>query len=199
MPNPTDSVIEYIPADYLGALPIDVLFPRIAPLEVDVGCGEGSFLVEMARRFPDRNFLGIERLLGRIRKTTRRTNYLHLKNVRLLRLESAYAVRYLLPPASVSVFHVMFPDPWPKRKHHRRRLVNDSFLDAIHAALDPAGELRLTTDDPDYFTWMKRFCLPRKDFTARIPEEDPDYPQTDFEKGFRAQGLPIYRLYLRKI
>jgi len=177
---------------------MDAVFPRVGPLEVDVGCGEGTFLVEMAKRSPERNFLGIERLLGRIRKTTRRVAHQHLENVRLLRLECSYAVRYLLPPGSVSVFHVMFPDPWPKRKHHRRRLINDAFLDAIHAALLSGGELRLTSDDPDYFSHMKRVGLARRDFSGMVPPEDPDYPQTDFEKGFRAQGLPIYRLFLRK-
>ena len=190
---------QLIPPSYFEPLQIDLAFARPAPLEVDIGCGEGSFLVAMAARFPERNFLGIERLLGRIRKTCRRTAARNLENVRVLRLESSYTVQHLLPPGSVSVFHVMFPDPWPKRKHHRRRLIADPFLDTIHAALCEMGELRLTTDDADYFAHMKRVCLARTDFEPVPWPDDPAYPQTDFERGFRARGLPIHRLLLRKI
>ena len=178
---------------------MDRVFPRPVPVEVDAGCGEGAFLVEMAARFPERNFLGIERLLGRIRKTCRRVTARNLENVRVLRLETAYTIQHLLPPSSVSVFHVMFPDPWPKRKHQRRRLVNNPFLDTIHMALAENGELRLTTDDADYFRQMQAVGLARTDFEAVPWPDDPGYPQTDFEKGFRAQGLPIHRLLLRKV
>jgi tRNA (guanine-N7-)-methyltransferase len=190
---------ELIPPSYFEPLQIERAFMRPADLEVDIGCGEGAFLVAMAARFPERNFLGVERLLGRIRKTCRRAAALNLENVRVLRLESFYTVRHLLPPGSVSVFHVMFPDPWPKRKHQRRRLVNDPFLDAIHAALSKDGELRLTTDDADYFAHMRRVGLARTDFETVPWPDDPGYPQTDFERGFRARGLPIHRLLLRKI
>jgi len=190
---------ELIPSNYFEPLQLDLAFPRPAPVEVDIGCGEGSFLVAMAARFPDRNFLGVERLLGRIRKTCRRARAKNLENLRVLRLESAYTVQHLLPPGSVSVFHVMFPDPWPKRKHQRRRLINDPFLNTVHAALQARGELRLTTDDADYFSHMKRVCLARTDFEPIPWPDDPEYPQTDFERGFRAQGLPIHRLLLRKI
>jgi len=193
------SEIELIPVNYFEPLKIELAFSRPAPLEVDIGCGEGSFLVEMATQFPARNFLGIERLLGRVRKTCRRTLARNLENIRVLRLESSYTVQYLLPKESVSVFHLMFPDPWPKRKHHRRRIVADPFLNALHTALCLHGELRLTTDDKDYFEQMQSVCLIRSDFEPIPWIEDPNYPQTDFEKGFRAQGRPIYRLFLRKI
>ena len=199
MKSSHSSEIELIPANYFEPLQIALTFNRPAPLEVDIGCGEGSFLVGMAAQFPERNFLGIERLLGRIRKTCRRTFARDLENVRVLRLESSYTIQYLLPPNSVSVFHLMFPDPWPKRKHHRRRIVADPFLDACHVALCAQGELRLTTDDKDYFEQMQSVCLGRPDFMPIQWTEDPNYPQTDFERGFRAQGLPIYRLFLMKI
>ena len=199
MKSSKSSVIEWIPANYFEPMPTDFVFPRAAPLEVDIGCGEGSFLVGIAAQFPDRNFFGIERLLGRVRKTCRRVTARALGNVRILRLESTYTVQYLLPAGSVSVFHLMFPDPWPKRKHHGRRIVSDPFLDTIHKALVADGELRLTTDDADYFAHMQSVCLARADFKPVPWPEAPDYPQTDFERGFRAQGLPIHRLLLRKI
>jgi tRNA (guanine-N7-)-methyltransferase len=191
--------MELVPDNYFERLDPAAAFGRRAPLEVDVGCGEGAFLTSVAGRFPERNFLGIERLLGRVRKTCRRAAHRRLENVRVLRLESLYAVCHLLPPESVSVFHVSFPDPWPKRKHQRRRLVQHAFLDALRDALLPGGEVRLTTDDAGYFEHMRRIGLARPDFQAVPWIEEPDYPQTDFEKGYRALGLPIYRLLLRKI
>ncbi len=193
-----ESPVEILPADYFRPLTLHEYFPHEAPLEVDVGSGPGAFLIAMARRHPERNFLGIERLLGRVRKTCRAAERLGLANVRLLRVENFYAVRYLLPPQSVSVFHVGFPDPWPKRKHWNRRMVNAEFLDAIAAALVPDGELRIKTDDLPYFKQMQTVFAARDDFREIAWPPEPDYPQTNFERGFRAQGLPVYSLRLVK-
>jgi tRNA (guanine-N7-)-methyltransferase len=191
--------LEFVPENYFASLDPEQLFGRNAPLEVDVGCGEGAFIVAMAAKNPAHNFLGIERLLGRVRKVCRRSARAGVGNVRLLRAESFYVVKHLLAPESVSVFHVMFPDPWPKRKHHRRRLINREFLDAARATLKSDGELRLTTDDADYFKWMQKAVAAHEGF-AQVPwPDDPEYPQTDFERRFRALGLPIHRLLLRKI
>lgn len=191
--------LELVPPDYFAPVDFARAFERDAPLEVDVGSGEGAFLIAMAKLHPGRNFLGIERLLGRVRKTCRRAVHAGLQNVRVLRIENAYAVRHLIPPGAAAVIHVMFPDPWPKRKHKRRRLVNAEFLDAVRAALRPGGELRLTTDDADYFGQMNLVASTCADFSIEPWPDDPEYPHTDFEKRFRALGLPIYRLLLRKI
>jgi tRNA (guanine-N7-)-methyltransferase len=175
------------------------LFPREAPFEVDIGSGEGSFLLTMAQRHPERNFLGIERLLGRIRKTCRAAARRHLANVRMLRLEIAYALRYVLPFESVSVAHVLFPDPWPKRYHQSRRLIQDGFMEALHGILVPGGELRIKTDDQPYFLWMEKVLARAKGYERLDWVDDLEYPTTDFEARFVAQGLPIYRARLRKI
>ncbi len=198
--------VEFIPADYFAPLDLGAMFPggEGRPLEVDLGSGDGGFLVEMARRTPEHLFLGVERLLGRIRKTSRRSARANVSNVRLLRIESHYLVRYLLPPGSVSVMHVMFPDPWPKRKHHSRRLIQREFLDAVRNALAPGGELRLSTDDLPYYEQMRAVFEAdpgfREERMAGGPwDPGPDYPQTDFERYFRADGLPIYRARLWKV
>ena len=192
--------VEFVPDNYLEPLDLAALFPGRpgAPLEVDLGSGDGSFLVEMANRAPERNFLGVERLLGRVRRTCRRLARTGAANARVLRLESHYLVRYLLPRESVSVFHVMFPDPWPKRRHHPNRLIQTDFLDAVCAALTPCGELRLTTDDRPYFEHMRAVFTPHPGFVEEPWTPAEDYPQTDFERQFRSQGLPIYRALLRR-
>ena len=191
--------VEFVPENYCAPLDLDKVFSRRAPLEIDVGSGAGAFLVAMTQRFPTRNFLGLERMLGRIRKSCGAISRHGLSNVRILRIESTYAVRYMLPPESVTIFHVAFPDPWPKRRHWPRRLINDEFLDAIVAALAPSGELRLKTDDAPYFTHMRAAIAKREDFREIEWPDDPAYPETNFERTFRMAGLPIYRLRLVKV
>jgi len=196
---PPDTV-EFLPENYFVPLDLAHVFPERpdAPLEVDLGSGDGSFLVEMTNRTPERNFLGVERLLGRVRKTCRRMARTGAANGRIIRVESHYLVRYLLPRASASVLHVMFPDPWPKRHHHPKRLIQTGFLDDAREALAPGGELRLTTDDLPYFQHMRKVFGAHCGFVEEPWTPDGDYPQTDFERLFRSQGLPIYRALLRR-
>ncbi len=192
--------VEFVPEDYFAPLDLAALFPQRpgAPLELDMGCGDGAFLVGMAGRVPEHNFLGVERLLGRVRKSSRRAARAGLAQVRLIRIESHYLVRHLLPPESATVMHVMFPDPWPKRRHNPRRLIQTEFLDAAQRVIAPGGELRLTTDDRPYYDHMVAVGGAHPGFAAEPWEPGEDYPQTDFERHFRGQGLPIYRLLLRK-
>jgi tRNA (guanine-N7-)-methyltransferase len=192
------SAFEIVPANYFAPLILGDYFAGEAPLEVDVGCGDGAFLIAMAQRSPERNFLGIERLVERVAKAGRRAERLGLKNVRLLAVESAYAVRYLLPPESVKVFHVAFPDPWPKRKHWSRRLVQVDFLAAVHAALTVDGELRVKTDDANYFQHMRAVFAAQTSLREIEWSLEPGYPITTFESHFLAQELPIYRARLVK-
>lgn len=149
----------------------------------------------MAQRLPDKNFLGIERLSGRIRSSARRVA--SLDNVRLLQIESSYAVRYLLPPGSVERFYLLFPDPWPKRRHHRRRIVTPDFLNGIYSALEENGVIYIATDDLDYFGKIKEIAESNPDFEIRAA--DADLPPSRFGLVFRRQGAPIHSLALRKI
>jgi len=192
-------LVEFAPANYFERAKLGDIFPREAPLEIDIGCGEGAFILAMAGKFPERNFLGIERLLGRVRKVCRSVAREELGNVRLLRLETAYALRYVLPFASAAVAHVSFPDPWPKRYHHPRRLIQDGFMEAMHSILAAGGELRAKTDDEPYFQWMEKIFARAKGYERLEWPDDPAYPITDFERRFLAQGLPIYRARLRKV
>jgi tRNA (guanine-N7-)-methyltransferase len=173
------------------------LFGRTAPLHVDLGCGDGSFLCEMAKRFPKRNFLGIERLTKRVEKVRRKAE--KIENVRVLGGDTLFAVRYLLPESSVETFYLLFPDPWPKRRHQFRRIFTRDFLDAIAVALKQRGVLRVATDQLDYFHQIERLSRAHLRFQA-VPQSPDDslFPVTKFERKFRDQGAPIYRLMLRK-
>jgi tRNA (guanine-N7-)-methyltransferase len=190
-------VIELIPETYLAPLDLLAIFGHAAPLHVDLGCGAGDFLCELARKYPQRNFLGVDKMAGRVAKASRKAAA--LENVRVLNVESSYAVRYLLPEASVETFYLLFPDPWPKRRHHRRRIVSDQFLDSIERALEPAGLLHIATDQGDYFQQIERAALNDCRFDKIDIDEFDPLPQTKFERRFREQGAPIYQLALRKI
>src|SRR5579862_9515150 len=178
-PEHTDpaELIEFVPADYFAQADMKDMFARPAPLELDLGCGEGGFLVAMAAKYPERNFLGVERLLGRVRKVCRMVVHQRLTNTRLLRIETAYALRYVLPKESVTTAHVLFPDPWPKRHHQSRRLIQDGFMEALHGTLVAGGELRIKTDDQPYFLWMEKVLARAKGYERLDWPEDPEYPQ----------------------
>jgi tRNA (guanine-N7-)-methyltransferase len=176
-------------------LDLKKIFGRKAALHVDIGCGDGSFLCAMAHRMPEKNFLGIERLLNRVRISARKA--VGLDNVRLLRMESSYAVRYLLPAESVEAFYLLFPDPWPKRRHQRRRIVTLDFLSSIEAALQKNGSIYIATDDADYFGSIKE--LAESDGSFAIGAANVDLPQSKFGSIFERAGAEIHWLELRKV
>jgi tRNA (guanine-N7-)-methyltransferase len=191
-------VAEYVPENYFEVLNLKSVFPRGAPIEVDLGCGDGSFLVALAKQDPQRNFLGLERLLGRVRCACRKIACGNLGNARVLRIESSYAIEYLLPPNSVSVFYLLFPDPWPKRRHQRRRLVTEEFLETIYRALAPDGSFVIATDEREYFEEIQRRSRGMRGFAEKLIC-DFNLPATTFEKHFLERGLEIHRLALRKV
>jgi tRNA (guanine-N7-)-methyltransferase len=190
-------VIELVPQTYFASLDLLAIFGRVAPLDVDLGCGNGDLLSELARRKPDRNFLGVEKMASRVAKACRKAAA--LENVRVLNVESLYAVRHLLPENCVETFYLLFPDPWPKRRHQRRRIVQPAFLDSIHRALAPHGIFRIATDQADYFKQIERLALNDPRFEKVQHSSVDSLPVTKFERRFRAAGAPIYWLALRKV
>ena len=192
-----EAAVEYVPKSPTSALEFDKVFSRPAPLEIDLGCGDGVFLAALAQENPAHNFLGIERLLGRVRSVCRKVARLDLKNARILRMESNYAVTHLLPPGSVTTFHLLFPDPWPKRRHHRRRAFTPEFVSSIHRALIAGGLFHVATDHADYFHQIERVIAATDIFV--ISREQYHFPPTSFEQKYVARGLSVHRLLLRKV
>jgi tRNA (guanine-N7-)-methyltransferase len=192
------SKAELVPANCFAPLDFKEIYGRRAPVEVDLGCGDGAFLAAIAVDNPGTDFLGIERLVGRVRSACRKIERSGLTNLRVLRFEISYAVERLLPENSVTVFHLMFPDPWPKRRHAPRRLITETFLTSIHRALVPNGTVRIATDETQYFRRMTRLVSASPLFTL-VADAAPPSPMSRFEKRFTEQGLPIHRLVLRKV
>lgn len=194
----TFAAAEIVPASQLEALELEHHFGREAPLEVDLGCGDGAFLVGLAQQNPERNFLGVERMLGRVRSACRKIGQRGLTNARVVQFEILHAVQQLLPRDSVDRFHLLFSDPWPKRRHQNRRVVTVEFLRAISRALRLEGELRIATDQADYFAEIERVAQQVPALHRTTAAEETDLPLTTFEKRFRETGAEIYRLRLRK-
>ena len=196
MPSASISVaasLIYRPASWVDRLRLPEMFAPAQSLEVELGSGDGSFLAQWAAACPGRNFLGVERLLGRLRKLDRKARRAGLANVRLMRIEAAYFLEFLLPPRSISALHVYFPDPWPKRKHRRHRLVNERFPELASRVLMPRGVVYLRTDDADYFAQMQEVFVADQRFCF---EETPDALAsviTDFEREFQARGIATLR------
>jgi len=179
----------YRPASYVDRLPLAEMFPQPQPLEVELGAGDGSFLIAWAKANPRHNFLGVERLLGRIRKIERKASRAGLPNVRLMRIEASYFLEYLLPLNSVTALHIYFPDPWPKRKHWKHRLINDAFPALCARVLVPGGRVFVRTDDGDYFEQITSVFAGHSGFAAATPPPALAEILTDFEKEFHQRGV----------
>lgn len=181
-------------------LNLRAVFGREAPLEVDLGCGDGSFLTALAAEFPERNFLGVERMPGRVRSVCRKIGDRQLPNARVVQVEILTALSSLLPAESAAVCHLLFSDPWPKRRHHSRRVFSAEFLRAVARALIPAGILRVATDHADYFSEMESIWTEMDAFQVESEKTDPVGSSfaTTFEKRFHANGARIHRALLRK-
>jgi tRNA (guanine-N7-)-methyltransferase len=194
--------LEFAPEDCFRPATLADVFPDRpeAPAELDLGCGDGGFLLALARAFPERNFLGVERLLGRVRRVCRLAERTGLSNVRILRLETGYTVRWLLPRERFRRVHLLFPDPWPKKKHRERRLVTPAFAGAARDLLEPGGEFLFKSDHEDYFA-AAADVLRATEGWVELPWEEGafPYPETDFERRWRREGKGIRRLRLGRL
>lgn len=190
----------FIPDDYFRLHTPAEIFGTPEPFEVDLGCGDGSFLLQMAQHFPDRHFLGVERLLGRVRGVCAKAFQQQIDNVRVLRIESSYLLEWFLAPGSISRLHYLCPDPWPKTRHHKNRLIQDELMPHLHRALADNGEFLFKTDHPEYFEWVLDH-MKRSGLFERLSWEEDElfYPKTDFQLHWESMGKEIFRARFRKI
>jgi tRNA (guanine-N7-)-methyltransferase len=185
------------PDQWLEPLPLARYFGNDRPIDVDVGCGKGRFLVERARTHPETNLLGIDRMLRRIRKIDNRVQRLGYPNVRLLRIEAYYAVAFLMPAAAIQTYYIFFPDPWPKQKHQEHRLFNPRFVDALCRTLLPGGCVHVATDHQPYFEALHAILRAEKRLEEIAPFQPAEAERTDFELWYLDRS-PIGRCSFRK-
>ncbi len=183
--------------DWLSPMPLERLFGNANPIEADVGCGKGRFLLARAGAHPDTNFFGIDRMLQRVRKVDNKARRLGRANIRLLRMEAYYAVSFLIPEASISTYYLFFPDPWPKKRHREHRVFNPRFIDSLHRTLKPGGAVHFSTDHLPYFEEVRDILRQDRRFEEVPPFVPAPEEQTDFELYY-AKRVRIGRLSLRR-
>lgn len=188
--------------------PIDFLsvFGSPGPVHIEIGSGRGTFLVTQAAAFPDVHFLGIEWAAKFYRITADRIARRGLSNVRLLRTEAAGFVAGHIPNGSVRMFHIYFPDPWPKRRHNRRRFLSEQNLPHLLRCLETGGIINFATDHEDYYLAVCRIAetaaaegtFQRIDFIRPAGAADGEQVGTNYERKYKTDGRPIYTLALQK-
>jgi tRNA (guanine-N7-)-methyltransferase len=175
-----------------------VLFANTRPVEVEVGTGKGAFLLARAAARPDLNFIGIEWARSYCLYAADRVRRAGLTNVRMVRADAAKFFARCLPPRSLLRVHIFFPDPWPKRRHHRRRLIQRDFLADVHRALRLGGQLLIVTDHLDYFDHVRRALHTVPGFAVvpfpQMADRSGEVVGTNFERKYITQGRAFYRL-----
>ena len=180
--------------------------PAAAPLRlhVDVGFGDGAFLTELARRDPGGAVVGIDLSFKRVLKVARRLSRSDISNVRLLGVDAAWAVREAFDEESVESFWINFPDPWPKRRHRRRRLIDPTFVRELSRRLKTGGSLHIATDDPAYAEVI-RIALDGEPLLedAQAPNSDRcerrELSPTKFQRVWAAQQRPCFFFQHRRV
>ncbi len=183
---------EFVPKDFFSRQNLSDIFDREAPTEIDLGCGDGSFVTQLAAHYPERNFLAVERLLGRVKKVCKKGYRSDLTNLKVLRLETLYTTEWLLPHQSFDRIHLICPDPWPKEKHHKNRLMQAPFFESIHKLLKDNGEFLFRTDHDEYYEWSKERMEACPLFeTTPWEESDFFYPKSDFQLQWEGEGKTL--------
>jgi tRNA (guanine-N7-)-methyltransferase len=186
--------------------PIDAarLFGDARPLHFEIGFGSGEHLAYRADLLPDHGFIGCEPFLNGVVGALQHVRDSHLANVRL-HMGDALDVLERVPDASLRFVYLLHPDPWPKARHAKRRMVNPGPLDLIAAKLEPGGELRLGTDDPVYCRWAMMVMGRRRDFEW-LAESASDFltrpggwPETRYEAKARRKGHEVWYFRYRRI
>lgn len=178
------------------------LFSQAGPIELEIGCGKGTFLLRQAKAHPERNFLGIEWANKIYKYAADRMRRWGLKNVRVMRADAKHFVIHQLAADCLDALHVYHPDPWPKKRHHRRRMIQPAFVEAAIRALKPGARLAIQTDHAEYFEQIaevtRAFPQLREiawaDENFGIVGEDI---KTNFEIKYEREGRNFYRLAFR--
>ncbi len=176
------------------SIPLDwtELFGRDAPTEIEIGSGKGKFLLELAAARPEHNLLAVERAGKYHRLVCERAAKRGLDSVRLLRTTAEDLLYRLLRPQSVAAFYLLFPDPWPKKRHHKRRFVTPDNIAALRRALVPGGRLLVKSDHPGYAEVIDEVLASASGLTSLDPAAAfADLPETGFEQKYRIQGRPV--------
>ncbi len=168
------------------------------PLEIEIGCGKGTFLLNAAKENASINYLGIEWEGAFFAYTADRVRRAALPNVRVLHADAVDFLKWRCPDAIVRTIHLYYSDPWPKAKHHKNRVVQDKFLEQARRTLAPGGELRIVTDHDDYWAWME-IHFARWTDPAQAPGGQPFLRESFIPPDWVGEGQVIATNYEKKM
>lgn len=178
------------------------LFGNSNPLALDIGCGIGDFVVQMAARQPGYNYIAIDIFNQGCRQTCRRIEDSGLQNIRMMRIEARYLLHRYLGEKSLQAVYINCPDPWPKKRQRKRRLMNEEFLNLLLFCLKDGGELNFCTDFADYGTAAAELLAADQRFENLLQtpysHDLGDYPKSKYMRRFLDRGEPIYYCHYRK-
>lgn len=192
------------PEDLNGRIDFTQIFGRKNPVHIEVGSGKAAFLVNQAKAQPDVNFLGIEWARKYYRYSVDRIGRWRLKNVRIIRTDAVDFIINFVPDNSVECFHIYFPDPWPKKRHHKRRFIAPANLEHLLRCLVPAGTIRISTDHAEYFEQIQKVLatysdrLEKIDFFPTAGANLGEWVGSNFERKYLKENRPIYTAAVRK-
>jgi tRNA (guanine-N7-)-methyltransferase len=183
--------------------PLHEIFGNRNPVEVEIGCGKAKFLIARAAEHHGINFLGIDVVWKWMKYAVERSEKRELANIKFLRADAREAVQHGLGRESVSIFHIYFPDPWPKRRHRKRRIVTGEFLRILHERLTAEGLVELATDHIDYYLQMRSAVIQsgivwRNVRTSSGVRLFGALSKTNYEIKYEAAGRPLHYLELEK-
>jgi tRNA (guanine-N7-)-methyltransferase len=178
------------------------VFDNDRPLALEIGCGIGDFIVQLAARKPHLNFLAIDIYNKGCYKTCRKIDQASLTNVRVMRIEARYLLARYLTPESLAAIYINCPDPWPKKRHRQRRLVTRDFLQTALLYLKPGGDLYFTTDFADYARQVAQIPPTLAGYRNRLASDcetvPAEYPRSKYMRRFLDRNQPIYFIHCSK-
>jgi tRNA (guanine-N7-)-methyltransferase len=176
------------------------LFGNDRPVEIEIGMGKGTFITDQAKARPEVNFFGIEWQRWYWRYASDRLRRNGCTNARTVRAEASFFLEEFVPPASIAVLHIYFPDPWPKARHHKRRLIQAKFLLLVERVLVPGGRLQVVTDHKGY--WEENIEPSVRaaagfdvvDYNRPGSAGEGEFVGTNFERKYAREGRPFYAI-----
>ncbi len=180
------------------------IFGNNNPIHIEIGSGRGEFLIESAKQNTNINFIGIDLKEKRVKTIFRKLFDAKLENVRIAKIYLNEENIKFIPPNSIETIHLQHPDPWPKKRHFHRRLIQPGFIDILHKLLVNGGTVEIATDHEEYTNWIVEHFMKRKDFTSLYKkgftrETEDGHIETYFEKRKREEGFDPHFMKFRSI
>lgn len=187
---------------------LGVFFEQVGPVHVEVGSGKGTFLLNQARQHPEINYLGIEWANKYYLYSVDRMKRWGMRNVRILRADAREFVRHNIADETIDTFHIYFPDPWPKKRHHKRRFFQPANITEVYRILKPGGQLRTVTDHAGYYEFMCEVMLEhpvisrqfrKVDFLPVETADEGEWVGSNFERKYIKEQRQFHALAMEKL